>query len=259
MKTIHIMYGAEDGIHTLRGGVGTVAQNFITAFNQLRSPYRLKLSVFTIMPPENSPGRCREFAKNVKKICAATGGQLISIPSERSSEAPYFNYHRWEKYNQRLRRELISIIDDEEFTLIVSNDSILAHVYYTSKTAATIWIPHSLAAAHAQSYVDNKKRTVWEAKAIEAVNHSSHRYIGYLSAYARQLLKNVDRTKLIYTPNGFNPSFLNRYCRSQRKIVRHLRRRGVPTGKPLVVSFGRADDYKGLDESFKRMVPYTKD
>lgn len=258
MRNVHIIYGAEDGVFSLRGGVGVIAQNFIMGFKKMDTNFNIKLSVFTIRPKKNILGIDLVFCNKVKKICNLTGGQLIYVDSLRKKNSPYFSWDDWSHYNKILSKKIKAIINKDEFTLIIANDGIFGNLNISGDNVAFLWIPHSLSSAHRQSYLNNSRRLQWEKGIIDNINNSKKSYVGYLSDFTKELLKNVKKEKLIYTPNGFDLDFVKKYIKSQKYIKEYLERRGIPINKKLVIAFGRADEYKGLDLAFKKMLSYEK-
>lgn len=266
MKTIHIIYVSEDGLISLRCGVGTIALHFISAFPAIAKKFkaegiRLKLSAITLTSNESSVGVDRKIEKKTKETCNKFNGDLYFIKSKRKPFDEYFNFRLWEVYTSEINSIITKMISSNDYkAIVIANDTIFAKVTVKERGVINVWIPHSLAEAHSQSYVDNEKRVAWEREAVNYKNSDKNSYIGYISPYAKKLLikLGISNSKLIPFYNGFHLSLLKKLRKPQSLIKGMIENRGIPLDKKIIFSFGRADEYKGLDIALRVMVKIVR-
>lgn len=267
MPIIHLIYVVDDGITTLRCGVGAIAMNFISVApdisRRLRTVgFRLRLSVITLSAAPNAIGLRTDLLNRTKEICTSLDGDLHLIKATQSANSVYFNYAQWEMYNRQASRLIESIKrPGDARTIVITNDAIFSHIRIAKTGIRLVWIPHSLSFVHRQSYADQAARTAWEHDAIKYIKKASNGYIGYLSPFVKRTL--IDSYspdhKLVSFANGFNLRRLQKQGPLPRKKVeQYLRRRGIPLNKPLLFSYARADEYKGLEASLYIMKALTK-
>lgn len=266
MKIVHIIYISEDGLISLRCGVGTIARHFISSFPEIANRFkskgvRLKLSAITLTSNESSVGVSKKIEKETKRICNKFNGDLYFIKSERKPFDEYFNFKLWKTYTDKINSIITKIISSCDYKIIVvANDTIFAKVMGNGKGIINVWIPHSLAEAHSQSYVNNSERVIWEKEAINYKNLDENGFIGYISPYAKKLLIkiNASNSKLVPFYNGFHISLLNKLKKTQNLVKKMIKKRGIPLDKKIIFSFGRADEYKGLDIALQVIVKIVK-
>ena len=104
MHCVHIIYVVDDGITTLRCGVGAIAINFIAAFPEIltyfiRQGIHLRLSVISFKSPSNAVNRRDDLFKHAKSVCHSTGGKVYLIISRRQAGQEYFDFGTWKEYN----------------------------------------------------------------------------------------------------------------------------------------------------------------
>ncbi len=267
MKSLHVIYVVDDGIASLRCGVGVVAMHLIASIPAISRRFRqlgveLRFSVVSLAPVPRSVGIRNDLLKRTKRVCSSLDGTLSLLPLEKNSE--YFNFASWKKYNRRVSKRISALIrSTDEHTIVIANDTIFSHLHVREKGVTFVWIPHSLALVHRQAYVNMKTRIAWEREALVHLSQQPNAYIGSLSPFVQQLLIRsfaVSKNKILSFPNGFRlPELRNIGQRSPAQVERYLRKRGVPIRKPLVVSYARADEYKGLETSLRAMIALTKD
>lgn len=254
-KVIHLIYVNEDGVASLRCGVGMIARQFITAFPYLaKSPemqnFELRLSIISIRPFKGAIGSRPDFLGDAKKVCSEFKGRVYLIPSLLRSSIDYFNMTDWKRYNEQANAIIQHILRKEGGSaIVIANDSIFAHVSGQGERVTNIWIPNSLATVHRQSYTDTNQREHWERSAIANIRRRKRSYVGVVSPYVERILQKeffLSTQKLVFFRNSFYiPKHRERF--STLQIVRVLRCRGIPLNKKMIFSFGRADEYKGLD------------
>lgn len=265
---IHIIYVVDDGVSSLRCGVGTIARNFILSFPEIAKHFSkkglpLKLSVIAIKPNEDSLGLRKDFLAETKTISQASGGDVYLIPSLLKSTDNYFDFNVWKHYNDQANNIIDQITTSaDSITIVIANDTIFAHTYGSKERTLNVWIPHSLSTIHGQSYVSGSERLDWELKTFDRAKNDHKHFLGYLAPFVKVVLKNsygVAEKRLISFRNGFYLPDLNRFDYSEEETIQTLKDRSIPTDKKILFSFGRADEYKGLDISLGAMIKITKE
>lgn len=64
--------------------------------------------------------------------------------------------------------------------------------------------------------------------------------------------------KVLNLHNGFNLSELKKLKKSKPEIFKYLKKRKIPLKKDLLLSFARADEYKGLDIALEAMIKISE-
>lgn len=262
-KKLHIIYVVEDGITTLCCGVGTIAHHFVCAFHEIAEKslihgIKLRLSIITLAASSSSVGVRADLREQAQVTCTAFQGKLYLIEPVVNSNFEYFDFSVWEKYNEQANDIIVNISKNtEDAILVIANDTIFAKTRYVNSNVVNVWIPHSLSSVHAQSYVDNIKRLGWESQEVQTIQKSPNCYIGYISQFAKLEIErtfSLGEGCLVPCLNGFYFPNIQKYEKSQIEIESMLKQRGIPTDREIIFSFGRADEYKGLDIALRVMI-----
>lgn len=267
MRNFKLFYVVDDGITTLRCGVGAIAVNFVRAFTHIFDYFiqrgiRLQLSIISFKSASNAINRRDDLYKYTQRVCCSTGGRVYLIAPKYKSKKAYFDFKFWKNCNRKVS-EIIN--KNSKFgntqSIVLANDTIFSHLK-CKKGIIQVWIPHSFSFIHSQTYIDNRTRLLWEREAIEYHRHYKHGFIGYISPFVKQTLINtfdLQENKLLPFLNGFCISFIRKqYNYSQKTIKKVLLSRKIPINKPLIFAFARSDEYKGLETSLQVMMKFTK-
>ncbi len=268
MKSVRIIYVVDDGITTLRCGVGAIAMNFVSAFPAIVKKMRreniiVSLSVISIAPTPHSIGRRNDLYSRTRFLCHSLGGEVYLLPLSPQIERCYFNFSLWRKLN-RMAGNLIDTIvaQSTDEMIVLANDSIFSHIRPHNRKVRLVWIPHSLMIIHAQSYIDQNARRMWEKDALAFHQQRPNSFIGYVSLFVKRILHEhmgVPVEKLISFHNGFCiPTWRQEHRHSKTQILNVLNSRRIPLTKPLLLTYARADEYKGLDTALRVMIALTK-
>ena len=267
MKTAHIIYIIDDGITSLRCGVGAIGSHFVSAFPDiakqlLKNGICLKLSVISIKPHGSSVGIRDDLLKKTKKICINSGGNVYLLQPKIKPKENYFNFKVWKTYNTEANEIVDQIINSSDFkTIVITNDTIFAHVYSQKSNPINIWIPNSFSMIHEQSYVNGSIRLDWEKERINLIKDNPGCYLGCVSPFIKSSMKKtfgLGSDKLPLFGNSFYLPSFKKYCYSEDQIEKVLNQRGIPTNRDIIFSFGRADEYKGIDISLKSIMKIVK-
>lgn len=267
-RRIHLIYAADDGLMSLRCGVGTMARHFILAFPEIAAAaadwgIELRLSAVTVKHRSDALGLRPDFAQQTSSVCQKSGGDLHYIPALTDPHENYFQFGVWEEYTAAASR----IIDDitspnDEQTIVIASEAIFAHCFGKGKRSKTVWIPHTFSHVHGQTYVNDSAWGRWETETFERIRASENQYIGYISPYVKTLITGkhaMPESKLVPFRNGFHvPSLRKEFAIGRDPLEHMLRSRSIPTDKKLLLAFGRADEYKGLDIALQAMIAITK-
>jgi glycosyltransferase involved in cell wall biosynthesis len=220
-----------------------------------------KLSIIAIKPARNSVGLRPDFLKDSRAITRKSGGNVYLIENLMQPSDNYFNFDVWETYNNSARNIIDDITEPHDRTIVIANDVIFAQTYGSGINTYNVWMPHSIASAHAQSYVDATERINWEMRAATRIRRDANSYMGSASPAISKLLRGVfdlSGTKILPLYYGFYlPTYSPHY--SQKAISKVLVDHNIPTDKKLLFSFGRADEYKGLDIALEAMIKIAEE
>ncbi|MBU0612939.1 glycosyltransferase [Patescibacteria group bacterium] len=266
MLDYKIIYLTDDGITSLRCGVGAITSNFIESFPAINDYFKkrkinISLSVISFNTSKKNIGYRIDLKNRAKSICRSTGGKVYLIYRRKIRKIGYFDFSYWKKYNEEISKIINRIADDgNKKVIVLANDTIFANVH-CPKNVIFVWIPHSLAMVHSQTYVNNAKRLNWEKEAISRINSMPDHFIGYISPFVKSILTKklkVKKDKAIPFQNGFCLKYIKKQSSySKKQIDKMLIKRGIDTKRPIILTFARADEYKGLEHSLRVMTHFT--
>lgn len=266
MRSVHIVYVAEEGVAMLTCGVGMVARNFLHAFPSIALQLKnmgidAKLSVISIRAPKNEIGRAVKDIQKTRSICRQFHGELYLLQNRLSdTKNGYFDFARWRVYNTQAN-EIIRRISKEESSLVlaIANDGIFGQLTSLAiSNVVIVWVPHSLHTIHKQSYVAKHDREKWENYVFQLIRKNPHVYIAAVSPAVSRFISNrreLPLRKIVPLYNGFFfPLFGRFFTISNGEIHAFLRRRKIPLHRDILLTFARADEYKGLDIALESMA-----
>lgn len=249
-KSFNVIYLTEDGITKTRCGVGTIAQNFAKSWPDIRTNFAkqgILLNLFVISISDTEKNSSNNFY----------------IKRRKSLNGSYFDLVSWKKYNEEAIRIINHISENNSGkNIVLANDSIFAGVLTDQKDLTNVWIPHSLAGVHKQSYCNEQDLRDWEDQAISKIKKLSNCFLGSISDSVDEIIRNtftIPHNKVIQFRNGLNFNGLNKYTKlTQEQIRMFLTNKKIPLDKKIIFSYARADEYKGLDFSLNCMIQFCK-
>ncbi|MFA6422893.1 MAG: glycosyltransferase [Patescibacteria group bacterium] len=249
-KLFNIIYLTEDGITETRCGVGTIAQNFAKSWSNVRAYFAKRgilLSLFVISLSDTKRNSSNNFY----------------IKRRKSLNNSYFDLVLWKEYNKEAIGIIHHISDNNSGeNIVLANDSIFAGVLTDQKNLINVWIPHSLAGVHKQSYCNEKDLRSWEDQAISKIKKLPNYFLGSISKSVDEIIKKklaIPNNKVIQFRNGLNFNELKKYTRlTKQQIKLFLAKKKIPLDKKIIFSYARADEYKGLDFSLNCMIQFCK-
>ncbi|MBU0530986.1 MAG: hypothetical protein ABIH67_01860 [Candidatus Uhrbacteria bacterium] len=266
-KKIHLIYIADDGVASFYCGVGAMTKNFIFAFPEIADRLAsqgitAKLSVISIKPTPGAIGKNDKLLSDVKKVCQASGGQVALITSQRQPKDDYFNFEVWEEYNRQAKKTVKNMLATEDsLTIIIAVDTVFAQIYLSHPNLVNVWIPHSLTQVHEQTYVNGQERVSWEQKAALRIIQDEQSYVGSISPHVSTMLQRLfsfPQAKQLSFHNGFYFPLLKKYEINATAAKTAAAARGIDSRHDIILSFGRSDEYKGLDLSLQAMIEVTE-
>lgn len=266
MNKIAIAYFSHDGISSLYTGVGTSARDFCLGFPAVKkyfknAGYELVLFPGTFCFRKTFHGFSGNVKRSSRQIAIATGGSIIEIDNGSRGQISYGALRHWKRASHEAAREIDILACKYDLVIAYSNDTPFAGVSKLTRNEniINIWIPRSTARIHKDFRIRknddsrpifSRKRFEWEKEGIEMAGKRENAWIGYTSKFLkRHLTQEYDahEDKLLETRVGLYFPRLAQYRKSQHQIKNILKRKGIPTNKELIVSFSRAERYKGLD------------
>jgi len=269
-KKININIIAHDGVTSHYTGVGRVIQDSLAvlADGQLL-PFNYQVNALTGKYNKKCLGFNPELMQLSIDRLSLTGGKLYECINGSLGEISYGNIDHWQVASVSAATTLkrMGELNRSSFNVNLCIDTPYAQVanyftQYDDYRGAFVWIPHSTAKIHKidsaiktrENYL--QKRTEWEIKSVELANCNRSVFVGYISQYMKKHLLSeygADSATLVDFTNGLNLED-NRFRSgnmSQGKIRRILVKHGISVEKPLLISFGRLEPYKGFEFTIK--------
>ncbi len=268
---INLNICAHDGITSLYTGVGRIAYDSVRVLcrkNILGIPYRV--NVITGKYNNNCLGFQENIREDTRESVRRTGGDLYECFNYSNGDVSYGNIKNWQAVSVSAATILKSISElyPQSVNINICLDTPFAQVpnimLQMGKNMSkhrTIWIPHSTVKIHkVDSAIQEERdyyniRAGWEQEVIDLASKNKYVYIGYVGEFMKKhLIKeySANISKLLDFTNGLdlkNPRFTRRY--QEKEVIDILNIYRIPLDKPLIVSFGRLEDYKGFEYTIK--------
>ncbi len=261
-----IVYFSHDGITSLYCGVGTSGRDIcysMLEISQLLEKRNIKLTFYpgTIRYSRSFHGYSSGVRKEVEEITKCFDTNIIEVENGSDGTLSYGNVDYWQTASQNAAKEIDQIARRHSLVIALSSDTPFAGVARFSKAdnVKHIWIPRSTAKIHASFKLRKEdgsmddfmgKRINWEMQAIRTANKTPKAYVGYIGNFVKEhLIKEygTQNKALIETRIGLYLPRLEKYRTPQHVIESYLIKNEIPINKKLLVSFARAEYYKGLD------------
>lgn len=250
---------AHDGIISHYNGVGTMCQRYIKSFikvlNDLNVDYDLNL--FTPEYNELSFGynnKLKNDHENLEHV------KIYSVSNGSNGKINYGTLDNWKELCKNTADIINSLdINNYDKILTIYNDtpfSCLANYLNEQEKHKTILFLHSTIKIHqVDSAIENSEafyydRLDWENKAVVYINKSKNSYMGVIGEYIKNHLineYNLNPTKVIKLYNGeILEKEEYKYSKECKKLFSK-----VKNFDSIILSFGRAEEYKNLSVTFK--------
>lgn len=268
MKKIAIVYMAHDGFTSLYTGVGTVARDFLLSFphvsENLKSVfknYSIDLYATTIKYDKNCFGFSEKLKKETLRFIKKNENiHLIELLNGSNANESYATIEYWKfasisgatfTYTLSLRYDQV---------IIVAVDTPFAQVanyffkQYQFKNVKIVWLPQSTVLIHRKKTQpltkEEKERYQWEKEAVTLAAKNRQVFIGCVGSFMKKHLirdYSAKPNRMVDLSNGLDLKRLENNKVSQKTTENLLKKLNVPTDRPLLFSFGRSEEYKGLD------------
>lgn len=275
MMKIAILYLAHDGFTSLYTGVGTVARDFLLSFpevyKRLKKGYgNLDITLFVATIKYNKS--CFGYSEDIKRLTEVytekhKNMHLVELVNGSAGTKSYGSIDLWKNACISAATFIYCLTNYHKYDriLVICVDTPFAQVanyffdQYQYKNIDFVWLPqstviiHKIDSALGKSFKQNsylKERCAWEKAVINLAKKNKQVKIGCVSNFmAIHLTQSYHAKKdsLVSLQNGIYFKRLKSYRVDQEKISNILKSLGVPLGRPLLFSFGRAEPYKGLD------------
>lgn len=275
MRKIAILYLAHDGFTSLYTGVGTVARDFLFSFpevyKRLKKEYgNLDITLFVTTIKYNKT--CFGYSEHVKRLTEVytekyKNMHLVELMNGSAGTKSYGSMDLWKNACISAATFIYCLINYHKYDriIVIYVDTPFAQVanyffdQYEYKNIDFVWLPQSTAIIHKidsgfgksfqqSSYI--KERFIWEKAVVDLAKRNSQVKVGFIGKFIKQhLIQEYGARKdtLVSLRNGLFFDRLKGNIVDQEKISTILKSLGVPLGRPLLFSFGRAEPYKGLD------------
>lgn len=268
MKKIAIVYMAHDGFTSLYTGVGSVARDFLLSFphvhKNLKSVfknYSFDLYATTIKYDKN----CFGFSEKLKKetldfIKKNKNIHLIELLNGSNADESYATIKYWKFASISGATFIYTLLLKYNQVIVIAVDTPFAQVanyffkQYRFKNVKIIWLPQSTVLIHrkkeSELNVFEKERYQWEKETVTLAAKNRQVFIGCVGSFMkRHLMRDYSAkpSRMINLNNGLDLKRLENNKVSQKTAENLLKDLNVPTDRPILFSFGRSEEYKGLD------------
>lgn len=268
MKRVAIVYMAHDGFTSLYTGVGAIAQDFLLSFPQVAKNLKQEFKKYTFdcyATTIKYNKNCFGFSEIVKTntenfIKQNKNTHLIELLNGSNADESYATIDYWKAasisgatfiYLLSLQYdEVIAITVDTPFTQVAN----YFFKQYDTANVKILWLPQSTVLIHREKEKSlskaEKERYVWEKDVIDLATKNKDVFIGYIGDFMRKHLiedYSAKLSRLINFSNGLYLEGLKKNITTQDNIKSLLHSLEIPLERPLLLSFGRTELYKGLD------------
>ena len=250
---------AHDGIISHYTGVGTMVNRYIFEAENYCKKNGFEFKINLITPQYNTDAF--GYNKNTHASHATMENvEIIQASNGTNGKINFGTVENWEILCENVAN-IINSLNKENFDkcITICNDAPFAGLIeklYHEPNHIKVWVPHSTIKIHkVDSAIPNSelfylKRLNWEQNGINFVNNNKNCFVGFVAEYMKQHLANeygLNENKAVNLINGEN---LNAPVRSEFSFGCEELFEKVKDLPCLIMSFGRAEEYKNLDASF---------
>lgn len=249
---------SHDGIVSYYNGVGTMTKRYIKTISKILDEldYEYELNLFTPEYFEDSFGYNEETKlknANIKNT------KIYMINNGSNGKINFGTISEW----KLLCKNTAKIINDIDYSLYdkvitIYNDTPFANLgkyLKLSDNHKAILILHSTIKLHkVDSAIENSERFYdtrlkWETEAIDYINKTKNVYAGVIGDFiTKHLIEeyNLNKNKTIKIYNGELGEYKKRnFSKESRELLNKIN-----SNEDVIISFGRAEEYKNLDKVF---------
>jgi glycosyltransferase involved in cell wall biosynthesis len=266
---VHLTF---EGVHhEVGGGVGSVIRdqlNTLPLVQQSLAGLGLRLTpyVYAIPCARSRRGYSDSTLRWARNQVETMGGELGVLPNYTSGDIPGSAWgnpelgmlENWKTASAGGATAVLNVAARHEHTVAYGHDTVfcLMPMYASLQAQAAgadltaAWVVHSSALLHEQPR-PNPERLMAESAAVQFPKQNERARLGAISDYMQRHLMHeygASSGTFIPTGNGVNPLDPWYARRPDAQLRRVLERYGIPTDRPLVVSSGRAVEYKRHDQ-----------
>lgn len=267
LAVVHLTF---EGFQIFGGGVCAVTRGHMAALGRLRAafadqgvtltPYAAEIA-YSADHPRWVPGGLQRGRKQLREM----GGELHLLPNYSDGNEPRAPWGVPELGGLENWKALSGAAAGLLFGLAQRHDSVLAYchdvpfaltsVYAGAQSSVadldirTLFVSHASALTH-EMPVPNPERLMVECGTVQWAKVNPAAKLGVISDFMRdQIIREYGAAEhtLVRTGNGIDPTDPWYRRRHEVEIRERLSALGVPTDRPLVVSFGRAAGFKRHD------------
>jgi len=251
---------SHDGIISYYNGVGTMTIRYIDTFSKLCNDLNIdyELNLYTPEYDKTSFGYNERIHKEHKNLKNTT---IYQVPNGSNKEINFGTIDNWRLLSENTAK-LINDIDKTKYdkVLTICNDTpffCLINKLKCDDNHLKVLIPHSSIKIHKvdsaipESEKHFKERLEWEIEGINYINKEKNSYLGSICKFFEDHLVNeygLDRSKALNIYNGelLDEDSNRNYTSETIELFKEIDKLDN-----LIISYGRAEEYKNLDMSFK--------
>jgi glycosyltransferase involved in cell wall biosynthesis len=260
---LDLFYITFDGVDSFYCGVGALTQYFLFDAPVLQCSLRdtgtqVKIHIlYTRVPPEAS-FFSPDIAQRSRNLALAAGITLHELDPIVATDNPFGTIESWPYVCERAISLINDLAEPESFVLALPNDTPFAGMLpmfsaVRAPRKSVVWLVQSTAKLWSDPVLLplDEERVRWEQTGMDAATQTPQISLGATSRYIKEHLATdwgVEDDVIVPYHAGIAPGYLHRYYPESgleslgiRDAVRHS------NGRPLLLSFGRAAWYKGLD------------
>jgi glycosyltransferase involved in cell wall biosynthesis len=250
---------AHDGIISHYTGVGTMVGRYIAESSNFckKQGYDYKINLLT---PEYNIDSFGYSAEVNKKHSVMDNTDIIQVSNGTNGKVNFGTVETWQVLCNNTAN-VINAIDKSGYDKVITlcNDAPFAgliELLAEESNHMKVWIPHSTIKIHkVDSAIPNSEqfymqRLNWEQGGIDFINSHNNCFVGCVAEYLRGHLideYNLSESKAVNIINGED---LKAKVRTQFSSGCEALFEKIKDCPCLIMSFGRAEDYKNLDAAF---------
>lgn len=233
-----------DGLYSVRSGAGMANMRFLVSV--VRLGYGPRLVVGPVWTPAWNADYDESLYRPRRMLLETSGAQIVPVDNGSSGADRYGNVHTWRVSSQQAFRLIEDWRVPGETVLLISFDSPfldLVPLLAEKRGLIHVHVPRGTALLHAP---DDADRLAYEKQALKRLD-SANTLLGAISQYmADHLVEEygLPTQKLVPLRCGVLPDEHHRFSTSD--LEHTLADVGVLGHEPFLLSFGRAEPYKGF-------------
>ncbi|MDN0194364.1 glycosyltransferase family 4 protein [Streptomyces sp. S.PNR 29] len=262
-----ILYCTYNGVCNNTNGIGRQTKTLLGGMDKRRADIESEFGSFALDVAFPAPGS-QTLAYNeddllwAQRIVKNMGGRLFGLPSGATSGL--WSVDTWEALSKEAAEAAIRFSKEVDELAVIAVDTPFAGVSRYIADSARPYGAH-IKTVHALYSTDaihgtrpTTGRRAWEQECIEHVNGSRHAWVADIGQFFTSHLRDVYglRTdRLIPFRSSLDLASCDLQACGQEEARRTVAKWGVPTDRPIVLSFGRADPIKGVDTLIRALGP----